>query len=214
MQSHSGVVTPTRSGSILIVDADQVARTAVGEALVRLGRPIVEADSAEDALRAAEAEQPSVAITEVVLPTISGYELCCALKDRYGAAFPVVFISGQRTEAVDRVAGLLIGADDYVVKPVHPDELLLRVRRLIRHAEPTGYRSDLTPREREVLQLLIDGLHQVEIAERLVITPRTVAKHIEHILAKLGVQTRAQAVAVALRAELSHGAYEPHRLVR
>jgi two-component system, NarL family, nitrate/nitrite response regulator NarL len=212
MQSHSGVVTPTRSGSILIVDADQAARAAMGEALGRLGRPIVETDSAEDALRAAEADRPSVAISEVVLPTISGYELCRALKDRYGADFPVVFISGQRTAAVDRVAGLLIGADDYLVKPVHPDELLVRVRRLIRHAEPAGYRGGLTPREREVLELLIDGLHQVEIAERLVITPRTVAKHVEHILAKLGVHTRAQAVAVALRAELSHGVSEPSRL--
>jgi DNA-binding NarL/FixJ family response regulator len=57
----------------------------------------------------------------------------------------------------------------------------------------------LTPREREVLTLLVEGLTHKEIAERLVITPRTVAKHIEHILVKLGVHSRAQAVAVALR---------------
>jgi two-component system, NarL family, nitrate/nitrite response regulator NarL len=201
MQSHSCGVAPTRSGPILIVDADERARAATGESLGRLGRPVVEADSAEDALRKAAVERPSLVVSEVDLPTISGYELCRVLKDRYGADFPVVFISAARTDAVDRVAGLLIGADDYLAKPVHPDELLLRVRRLIREAEPAGYRG-LTPREQEVLRLLIDGFNQAEIAERLVITPRTVAKHVEHILAKLGVHTRAQAVAVALREHL------------
>ena len=60
----------------------------------------------------------------------------------------------------------------------------------------------MTPREREVMALLTDGLSHPEIAEYLVITPRTVAKHIEHILVKLEVHSRAQAVAVALRDEM------------
>jgi DNA-binding NarL/FixJ family response regulator len=113
---------------------------------------------------------------------------------------PVVFVSGRRTHPADRVAGLMIGADDYLVKPVHPDELLVRVRHLVDRV-PAGSvaRARLTLREQEVLELLSDGLHQAEIAARLVITPRTVAKHVEHILRKLGVHTRAQAVAVALR---------------
>jgi DNA-binding NarL/FixJ family response regulator len=62
--------------------------------------------------------------------------------------------------------------------------------------------APLTPREREVMTLLVEGLSSTDIAERLVITPRTVAKHIEHILAKLGVHSRGQAVAVALRDEM------------
>jgi DNA-binding CsgD family transcriptional regulator len=60
----------------------------------------------------------------------------------------------------------------------------------------------LTKRESEILQLLADGLTQKQIAERLFISPKTVGTHIEHILLKLGVRTRAQAVAVAYRGDL------------
>jgi DNA-binding NarL/FixJ family response regulator len=65
-------------------------------------------------------------------------------------------------------------------------------------------RAGLTLREQEVLGLLADGLQQSEIATRLVITPRTVAKHVEHVLRKLGVHTRTQAVALALRDKHAH----------
>jgi DNA-binding NarL/FixJ family response regulator len=60
----------------------------------------------------------------------------------------------------------------------------------------------LTSRELEILQLLAEGLAQAQIADQLVISPKTVGSHIEHILAKLGVRSRAQAVAVAYREEL------------
>jgi DNA-binding NarL/FixJ family response regulator len=191
---------PASGGSILIVDCDADTRTSLVHALGRLHRPLAEAASGEEAIEAAELERPAAVITEVLLPGISGYELCSALKDRYGGGMPVVFVSGRRTHPADRVAGLMIGADDYLVKPVHPDELLVRVRHLVDRV-PAGSvaRARLTLREQEVLELLSDGLHQAEIAARLVITPRTVAKHVEHILRKLGVHTRAQAVAVALR---------------
>jgi DNA-binding NarL/FixJ family response regulator len=73
------------------------------------------------------------------------------------------------------------------------------VRALLRRADRANGGSSLTPREREVLQLLAEGLEQSEIAERLVISSKTVASHIERILAKLGVRSRAQAVAAAFR---------------
>jgi DNA-binding NarL/FixJ family response regulator len=172
--------------------------------LERLGVPVVAASTGEEALELAERERPTAVITEVLLPTISGYEVCRVLKDRYGASLPVIFVSRLRTHPADRVAGLLLGADDYLVQPVQPDELLVRVRRCLQApAQGTSTLSQLTYREEEVLQLLTDGLHQAEIAERLVITQRTVAKHVEHILHKLGVHTRAQAVAVALRRRLT-----------
>ena len=113
-----------------------------------------------------------------------------------------MFVSGERVEPCDRVAGLLLGADDYVVKPFAPDELIARVRRLVVRSasdEPGALRSKLTRREQEVLQLLASGLTQPEIARELVISSSTVASHIEHILDKLGVHSRAQAVALALR---------------
>jgi DNA-binding NarL/FixJ family response regulator len=92
-----------------------------------------------------------------------------------------------------------MGADDYLGKPYAPDELLARVRRLVRKSRGNSSRYQLTPREVEVLELLAHGLSPEEIAARLVISVKTVGTHIEHIFRKLGVRTRAQAVGVAYR---------------
>jgi DNA-binding NarL/FixJ family response regulator len=104
-----------------------------------------------------------------------------------------------RTEPYDRVGGLLLGADDYLAEPFAPDELLARVRRLVARSRDNSSALDLTKRELEILRLLASGRNQSQIAAALVIAERTVATHIQHILAKLGVHSRAQAVAVAHR---------------
>src|SRR4051812_11832003 len=198
LRSDSGAYRQT----VLIVDHDERSRTVLADALRPLGGTVVEAANVEDALVAAEHQRPDVAITEVLLPTISGYELCRCLKERYGPEPPVVFVSGERTQPADRVAGLLIGADDSLVKPVQPDELLARVRRLMPRTRAGGRRrSQLTAREEEVLALMTEGFRQKEIAEQLVITPRTVAKHVEHILSKFDVHSRTEAIVAALRDE-------------
>jgi DNA-binding response OmpR family regulator len=159
--------------------------------------------SGEEAIAAARAQRPDLAILDVNLPGLSGYEVCRALREAYGLALPIMFVSGARTEPYDRVAGLLLGADDYLVKPFAPDELLVRVRALLRRAAGERPRTaGLTTREQQVLQLLADGLSQRDIADALVISPRTAGKHIEHILEKLEVRSRAQAVAVAYRDDL------------
>ena len=191
------------TAGVLIVDEDRDSRGVIAHALSRLGRPVIEAASGEKALEVAERARPAMAIIEPLLPATSGYEVCRALKEWYGRDLPVIFVSAQRTHPADLVAGLMIGADDYVVKPIHSDELLARARRLLEPSRSTGgLRAPLTPREQEVMTLMADGLSHAEIAERLVITSRTVAKHVERILTKLGVHTRAQAVAVALRERL------------
>ena len=159
--------------------------------------------SGEAALAAAREERPDLAILDVNLPGLSGYEVCRALRELYGPTLPIVFVSGARTEPYDRVAGLLLGADDYLVKPFAPDELLARVRALLRRAAGERPRaSRLTAREQQVLQLLAEGLSQRDISDTLVISPRTAGKHIERILEKLEVRSRAQAVAVAYRDDL------------
>jgi two-component system nitrate/nitrite response regulator NarL len=188
---------------ILVADDDPDSRRVIVDALVRAGHAVAEAADGDAAMAIAEQAPPALVITEVLLPGASGYELCHAVKDWYGPAVPVIFVSIRRTEPADRVAGLLIGADDYVVKPVLPAELVVRVRRLLGVPAVGAFalKNVLTPREQEVMSLLTQGRSQVEIAESLVITPRTVAKHIEHILRKLRVHTRAQAVALALRVQ-------------
>lgn len=195
---------PKREGPILVVDDDAGCRAMIREVLGRAGYRLHEAASAEEARALVLEERPSLAILDVRLPGLSGYEACRELRDQFGPELPIVFVSGARTESFDRVAGLLIGADDYVTKPFAPDELLARVRVLLRRtAVPISERlAALTKRELEVLRLLAEGLEQSEIARRLVISPKTVATHIEHILSKLGVHSRAQAVALAYRDEL------------
>ena len=108
------------------------------------------------------------------------------------------------TDSASRVAGLLVGADEYLVKPFDPDELRARARNLVRRFQPTRRKrmAALTPREQEVLTLLAEGLDQHEIAQRLVISPRTVSTHLERILGKTGARTRAQAVTWAFRHQL------------
>src|SRR5918995_1381485 len=138
------------------------------------------------------------------LPRIGGYEVCHELRERYGDDLPIVFVSGSRTEPGDRAAGIMLGADDYITKPFDPDELLARIRRLLRRGRRAADRprrrttfAELTARELEVLELMAGGLAQAEIAKRLVISPRTAGTHIQHILEKLDVRSRAQAVALA-----------------
>jgi DNA-binding NarL/FixJ family response regulator len=189
------------SDEILVADDDPESRRAIAEALGRAGHATEAVADGDEALAVAEQRRPALVITEVLLPGASGYELCRAVKDWYGPRVPVMLTSDRRTEPADRAAGFLIGADDYVIKPVLPAELVLRVRHLLAGpgAGDLGGVEKLTPRERDVMRLLTEGLSQVEIAERLVITQRTVAKHVEHILSKLRVHTRTQAVALALR---------------
>jgi DNA-binding NarL/FixJ family response regulator len=117
---------------------------------------------------------------------------------RRGIGVPILFISGERTDALDRVAGLLLGADDYLVKPFSADELLARVRSLLRRSD-NGHAVKLTARELAVMRLLAEGLGHIEIARRLVISPKTVGTHVEHIYEKLGAHNRTEALLAAYR---------------
>jgi DNA-binding NarL/FixJ family response regulator len=198
-------VTATRNcGPVLIVDADEADRADLAQLCEAAGYPVTQAATGEEALDAARDEMPAAVVLEVPLGVFSGYEVCRTLRRTFGDELPIIFLSGSRTESYDRVAGLLVGADDYVVKPYAGDELLARLRRLLRRSHPlsVGATANLTKREREILGLLAEGLQQDAIAERLFISPKTVGTHIEHILSKLNVRSRAQAVALAYRDEL------------
>lgn len=196
------------SGSVLLVDDDEQYLDLISTILDRAGYRTTIASSGEEALALARSERPALVVLDVKLPGMAGYEVCRELKDAYGEGFPVIFVSGVRTEPFDRAAGLLVGADDYLVKPFEVDEFMARIRKHLA-PEPIAapqaetMTASLTPREREVLGLLADGLGQGDIADRLVITSKTVSTHIQHVLEKLDVHSRAQAVAVAHRYGLS-----------
>ena len=191
-------------GEVLIVSIDDDLREPFARLFGRAGFSTSTVTSGEDALSTALRERPSLVVLDLELPDMTGYEVCYELRDQVGEELPIIFVSGDRTETSDRVAGLLIGADDYLAKPVDADELLARARRLLAHTPLLPATADvpLTGREIQVLQLLSDGLTQEAIAKELFISPKTVATHIQRILTKLGVHSRTEAVAIAYRDRL------------
>lgn len=195
---------PRPQTPVLVVDDDPATCAGLVAGLERAGYAVVCARSGEEALELAARQPPALALVEVCLPGISGYEVCRQLRSSFGEGLPIVFMSAERTESYDRVAGLLVGADEYLVKPIAPDELVIRIERLLRRSAPVAstVAAKLTARELEVLSLLAEGLAAPEIAARLVISPKTVSTHIDRILGKLGVRSRAQAVALAYRRDL------------
>jgi DNA-binding NarL/FixJ family response regulator len=208
--------TAAHDALILVADPDAGNRSFLDSVLQRAGFRVRFVPSGREALAAAKRERPRLALLEVQLGDISGYEVCRALKEDLGSAIQIIFLSADRNDPCDRIAGLLIGADDYLAKPVAGDELLARVRALARRADAhddltaPALRGELTKREFEVLRLLADGLDQSAIATQLVISHKTVGKHIEHILQKLPARSRAEAVAIAYR----RGPHPPGRPAR
>jgi DNA-binding NarL/FixJ family response regulator len=160
---------------------------------------VVLADSADSATAVARESHVDAAILDVSLPGINGYGLCRQLREIFDSELPVVFVSGSHTDPKERATGILIGGDDYLVKPVDPDELVARLRRLLERARSWSKpsTSDLSAREIEVLQLVAEGYPPAQVAKKLVISPKTVSSHVQRILVKLNAHTRAQAVAIA-----------------
>jgi len=184
-------------GPLLVVDDDVALRAFVGEVLQHAGYSVCETGSGLEAVDLVRRERPALVILDVQLPVLSGYEVCRRVRDE-GPTPPILFISGERTDALDRVAGLLLGGDDYLVKPFSADELLARVRGLLRRSS-NGHSVKLTNRELAVMRLMAEGLGHIEIGRRLVISPKTVGTHVEHIYEKLGVHNRTEALVAAYR---------------
>lgn len=209
-------------GTILVVDHDDATRAAAADVASRLGYTVVEAESGDDAVEWFNGDPPELAIIEVELPgATSGLELLRALHTAHGEAVPVILVSAERTAPLDRVAGLLLGADDYVAKPFDRGELLARIRRSLNRSagrvngigtQKQNGDVSLSPRELEILALLARGMGQAEIAESLVVSPKTVGTHIQHVLSKLGVHSRAQAVVEAYRLGLVSPDFAAHAL--
>ncbi len=194
--------------AILVVDCDKTAQALVAAQAVRLGLDCTVMDSSEAALAAVEDDEPALAVIAVELPGLNGLGLLQALHDRF-ERLPVILTSAKHVDAVGRTAGLMVGADDYLVKPLDPAELAARMRRSLgrsdrslgngRTSDGTSHTDELSCREREILLLLAEGASEPEIAAALVISPKTVATHIQNVLRKLGVHSRTQAVAAAYR---------------
>jgi DNA-binding NarL/FixJ family response regulator len=192
---------------ILVVDSEQAVLSLVAEQVARLGLNCIAADSSEAALTAVENAEPALAVIAVELPGLNGLALLQALHERF-ESLPVILTSSKHVDSVGRAAGLMLGADDYLVKPLDPAELAARMRRSLGRShrsvsnippDQASQTDDLSRREREILLLLAEGMTEMEIATALVLSPKTIATHIQNVLRKLGVHSRTQAVAAAYR---------------
>jgi DNA-binding NarL/FixJ family response regulator len=191
-------------GAYALVVAGDHVRDDYVHLLGRLGLRTHAFPHGADASSSLHARSPAVAILEV---EDGGCALLRELRDRYGAELPVILVSAERTTTADIVAGLLVGADDYAAETMDADEFLARVRRLVertrRSAKPTAdlrLLDSLTERERQVLALTTEGLSQKQVATTLGISIKTVGAHMQNLLSRLGVHSRIEAVALAVRA--------------
>jgi DNA-binding response OmpR family regulator len=116
---------------ILVVDDEPTLLATVRFNLEREGYEVITASNGGDALQAADRERPDLVLLDLMLPGMHGFEICRALRKR--TSVPIVILTA-RTEEVDRVVGLELGADDYITKPFSMVELIARVRACLRRA--------------------------------------------------------------------------------
>jgi len=175
---------PDAVARVLVVDDEPMVREVVARYLAREGFSVTEAGDGVAAMTAVDSFRPDLVVLDVMLPGRTGFDVLRTLRARGDAAPPVILLTA-RVEESDRVLGLELGADDYVVKPFSPRELVARVRTVLRRAqrvadtgEPltfdglavdprsrevhvSGERVELTPKEFDVLAFLAASPKQV-----------------------------------------------------
>ena len=177
--------------TVLLVEDEESITTPLAEALQREGFDTAVAGTAQEALEAADRIRPDLVLLDVMLPDGSGFDVLRELRSR--ARFPVIMLTARGEEA-DRVAGLELGADDYVVKPFSARELVARVRAVLRRAAEAGEKRssgatrigdleldparrsafvdgselELSRKEFDLLRLLIENAGAVVTRERLI----------------------------------------------
>jgi len=149
-----------------VVDDEEVVRELIELYLTKEGFEVIHARDGREALRLNGEKHPDLVILDLMLPGLDGWEVCRQI--RTGSRVPIIMLTA-RGEEVDRIVGLELGADDYVVKPFSPRELVARVRAVLRRGSAPG-------EENEVLSfpdLRIDRVrHRVEVdGEEVHLTP-------------------------------------------
>jgi DNA-binding NarL/FixJ family response regulator len=195
----------------LIVDDHEVVREGLRLSLSRASniRIVGEASDGESAVALAERRRPNVVIMDIRMPGMDGLEATKELTKKAPEIAVLIFTAYSERSLLGR--GLESGAKGYILKEA-PHGTLLRAIEKVAAGEgyidpalmpaflPGRDRDEmLTAREREILQLLADGMSNSDVAAKLFISQETVKSHVRHILTKLEADTRTQAVAIALR---------------
>ncbi len=194
---------------LLLIDDDPNLILLVKDYLEFRGYEVITAENGREALEVLEQETPDMIICDVMMPEMDGYSLVSAIRqDPKTSWIPVLFLSAKG-QSQDRVKGLNIGADVYMVKPFEPEELVAQVEsslkqasRLIQHKDSKGGDSspkiqvpfdvELTPTELRVVQFVARGMANREIAEELNVSQRTIESHVSNMLGKTGLHNRTE----------------------
>jgi DNA-binding response OmpR family regulator len=127
--------------NIWVVDDDSTMRQLVAQIVSRMEGELREFDSADGVLEAVAENPPDLIVLDVMLPGKRGTDLCVEIRGQ--SEVPIIFISTEG-EAIDRVIGLELGADDYIAKPFHPRELEARIKAVLRRGERLAGSTDDT----------------------------------------------------------------------
>jgi DNA-binding NarL/FixJ family response regulator len=195
----------------LIADDHAVVREGLRLALSRAThiRVVGEATDGTSAVSLTERRRPNVVLMDIRMPGMDGLEATKEISERVPESAVIVFTAYSDRALLAR--GLESGAKGYLLKEAPHDTLLRAIERVATgegFVDPALMPSVLaakdregllTPREREILQLLADGMSNSDVATKLFISQETVKSHVRHILTKLEADTRTHAVAIALR---------------
>lgn len=131
------------SSKILIIDDESDVVDLIAMNLKSAGFDVLTANNGVAGLQRAKADLPALIVLDLMLPQMSGLEVCKVLKkDPLTARIPIIMLTAK-SEEVDRIVGLELGADDYVPKPFSPRELVLRIQSVIRRAKNSGEVSEI-----------------------------------------------------------------------
>jgi NarL family two-component system response regulator LiaR len=207
--------SPSPRIRVLIVDDHTMVRRGLATFLKVFDdlELVGEAAGGQEAIRLCDRLRPDVVLMDMVMPDMDGAAATRRIRRQF-SSIQVVALTSFKEEAIVQNA-LQAGAIGYLLKDVSADDLARAIRaaaaghatlspevtEVIVHAagQPPQPGLDLTERERAVLVLMVEGLNNTQIAEKLGVSPSTIKSHVSNILTKLGVSSRTEAVTLALR---------------
>ena len=204
-------------GRVHVVDDDASFQTAIERRLKKAGYEVVTYPSAQHFLNHMPSEgETGCILLDVRMPGLSGPELQSYLIE-LGSTLPIVFLTGY-ADVPTTVQTIKAGAEDFLTKPVTSDELLQAIERAMAHHEARRclkskldmirtHIAALTPREREVFQLVVRGKTNKQIANALGCTERTIKAHRQRVMNKMQVETLAELVILAERIGVLNGTW-------